>query len=166
MYPRYSRERSIASLMRRPSSPLTSTLGTSGISFITCGYVSTVPPAEHTSNAIPMRNRHRVSSHDLYQSMSVLHRNACEKDVLQRDRHDVDRHGTERARFVEDRLGARARQNREHPPVATHALDARRAERRLGCIALEHELNAPVVLPHVVERRVDDGAAAIDDGHA
>src|SRR5580658_4185431 len=98
---------------------------------MTLGYAITVPAAESISSARPIENRHRVSSHDLYQSISVLPANGFEKDLLQRDGDDIHRHRIQPARLIEDPLGTRARQHRQHTTLAPHPLDTRRQECRL-----------------------------------
>ena len=49
----------------------------------------------------PIRNRQRVSIHDLYQSISVLLCRGFEKDLFERDGEHVHRHRIERPRFVD-----------------------------------------------------------------
>src|SRR5262249_143520 len=110
-----------------------------------------------------MKNRQRVSSHDLYQSISVLRDDGLEKDVFQGHWRDVDRHGVERPSFVHYALGPRAREQREHTALPADTLDARRTERRLRRVAIEHQLNAAVPLAEIVERAGENGTAAIDD---
>src|SRR5262245_32586043 len=100
----------------------------------------------------PIRKRHRVSSQNLYQSISILRRDALQEDLLERDRQHVDRRGTERARLFEDVFGMAARHQREHAAAALHARDTWRAERRVGSAALEDELNPAIALAQIVER--------------
>src|SRR5712692_2454125 len=111
-----------------------------------------MPAADSINSTRPITNRQRVSSHDLYQSMSVLRGNGLEEDLFQRDGDDVHRHRAERARLVEDSIGSLARQHREHATLAPHSLDARRPEYRFRRIAVEHQLDAAEILPKVVER--------------
>src|SRR5207245_8263379 len=116
---------------------------------------------------MPIRNRDRVSSHDLYQSISVpLHGDGLEEDLLQRDRCDVDRNGLEPSRLFDDSGGSGAREHRQDAPVAPHPLDPWRAERGVGRVAVEHELNPAVALAQIVERARYDRTAAIDDRDA
>src|ERR1700674_623392 len=122
----------------------------------------TATAAENTSSTRPITNRHRVSSHALYQSISILRRHGFEKDLFERHGGNVHGHRVQRSRLVEDPLGPGARQHREHTTLAPHALDARRAERRIWRVALEHQVNAAEVLPKVVERTRHHGAAAVD----
>src|SRR4249919_3320463 len=89
--------------------------------FATGAYSITRPHALIERMASGMRNRQRVSSHDLYQSMSVLRLHGFKEDFFQRDRQDVDRGRPERAGFVEDRLSPAARDDREHAAHALHA---------------------------------------------
>src|SRR5206468_12892062 len=100
--------------MRSPIGPLRF-VGIIGRSLITCGYVRTSVTAEQTSIPSPMRNRHRVSSHDLYQSISVLRAYGLEKNFFEGDRQYLEREWMERARFVEDRVGIAARHQRDRP---------------------------------------------------
>src|SRR2546427_775578 len=111
-----------------------------------------------------MKKRQRVSSHDLYQSMSLLRSYALEEDLFQRDGHDVHRHRVERARLADDALGAVARQPREHTALPPHSHDARRDKYRCGCFAVEYELNAAVLFAEIIERAGHHGAPPIDDG--
>src|SRR5438477_13161830 len=159
MNPRYVRASSAASRIRSPTIPLTF-VGTSGRSLTTIGYCSTVPAAEQSSKPSPIRNRQRVSSQALVQSMSVLRHYAFEKDFLEGYRNDVDRDGIECARFVDDRSRAAARQHREHAPIALHA-HGRRPERRRRRVVFEHQLDAAVVFAQLVERAGNDRASAI-----
>src|SRR5438874_11603864 len=69
-----------------------------------------------------------------------------------------------RARTVDDLLGPGSRQQREDAPVPAHARNARCAEHRLRCGLVEHQLDAAIVAPQLVERTAYDGSAAIDDG--
>src|SRR3954471_6559143 len=115
-----------------------------------------MPHAETISTARPMPNFHRVSSHDLYQSISVLRLNRFEKNVLQRDRQHVDRSRAERARLRGDLIGAAGGENRENAALTLDALCARRPERGPGGLAVEHRLHAPVAVADVVEGARDD----------
>src|SRR6266508_4732628 len=98
--------------------PLASIVGAEDSSSITRGYASTVPHAENMSTTRPITNRHRVSSHALYQSISSLRVNGFQKDFLQRDGHDVHGRGVQRARLVENPFGSCARQHGEHATLA------------------------------------------------
>src|ERR1044071_3149628 len=119
------------------------------------------------SSPSPMKKRQRVSSHDLYQSMSVaLRLNRFEKNLLERHRRDFDRRRIPRARLVDDRIGVRAHQQRDHAPVALHARDVRRAKLRRRRRAVEHELHAAEALAQIVERARHHRAAAVDDDDA
>src|SRR5438034_4454541 len=109
--------------MRSPIGPLTFA-GTIGRSLMTCGYVRTVTTAEQTSIPSPMRNRHQVSSHDLYQSISVLRAYGLEENLFEGDGQYLHRQGIEGARFVDDRVGIAARHQRDHAALAVHARDA------------------------------------------
>src|SRR5262245_66589262 len=107
-----------------------------GSSLITCGYPNTQPIAESVSSAKPIGNPHRVSSHDLYQSMSVLPLDGPEKILFQRHGRDVDRDRRERLRFGEHHIGPHARENGHHPSFALHPPHAWRAEREVGRVAV------------------------------
>src|SRR5438874_154526 len=126
---------------------LVSIVPTSGKSFCTAGYSKTAPQATTISSANPMRNRQRLSSHALYQSISVLRDDSFEKDLFQRDGRDVDRYWIEDARFVQNPRGSGARQQREDAAFAPHPDDAGRTERHGRCRTIEYELNAAMVLP-------------------
>src|SRR5437879_13498221 len=125
-----------------------------------------MPVADRNNSTRPITNRQRVSSHDLYQSMSVLRGYGLEEDLFQRDWDDVHRHGAERARLVEDPLCAGARQHREHATLPPYPLDARRAQRRLPRIAVEHHLDAAEALPEVVDRTRHHQEAATEESDA
>src|SRR3954469_3648753 len=103
----------------------------------------TTTHADRTRSTRPIRKRPRVSSHDLYQSMSVLRGHGFEEDVFQRDGCDVDRSRIPRARFGDDRLGAGAGQDAEHATLTGHARNPPRVELRVGRVAVENQLNAP-----------------------
>src|SRR5262245_1099439 len=115
--------------------------------------------------AKPLRKRQRVSSHALYQNMSVLlwRGDRLEKDVFQGDRRNVYRRWIERTRFGDDRVCARARTNAEDAALSTDTLHAGCAERCPGRVAFKDELHSAETLPQVVERAADDRAAAVDD---
>src|ERR1051325_7586890 len=136
--------------------------GTDALSRATAGYWRTVPHARINSSARQIRNRPRVSSHDLYQSMSVLRCDGFEEDVLQGHRDDVHRRRAERAGFVENRICAGAREQGEHAPGAMHALDARRVKRRRRRLAIEHELDSTEVLPQIVEGAAEHRSTAVE----
>src|SRR3984893_17384522 len=119
--------------MRSPSGPLRFD-GTIGRSLITSGYVSTVTAAEQRSIPRPMRNRQRVSSHDLYQSMSVLRAHGLEKNFLESDGQYLQRHGIERARLADDRVGVSTRHQRDHPALPMDMRDARSSKLRVRCV--------------------------------
>src|SRR4051794_3978214 len=104
--------------------------------------MNTVPHEESTSSTRPMMKRQRVSSHDLYQSMSVLRSHGFEKDFLQRHRRYIHGHGLQRAGFVNDVVGSGVRQHGQHPALSPHACNARRAKARIGSVSVEDELNA------------------------
>src|SRR5579859_473827 len=112
----------------------------------------TVAPAEHSKSVRPIRNRQRVSSQDLYQSMSVLRVHSLEKDFFQSDWHDVDRPWMERARFLENRIDAGARKDGEHAAVARDPFNTACTKCHLGRVVIEYEVNAPELLAQVVER--------------
>src|SRR5260221_10991701 len=133
-------------MYRSPITPPGLAVVASGTSFITLEYATTTPTAASIMITRPIRKRVRVSSHDLYQSMSALCFHGLEKDLFQRDGNDVDRRRVERARLGENLFGSRARQHGEHAALAPHALDARRAECRRGGLVVEHQLNRPEVL--------------------
>src|SRR5262245_7471746 len=99
-----------------------------------------MPMVEQTMMIIGMMKRHRVSSHALYQSMSVL-RHAFEKDLLQRHRYHGDRRRMEPLRFGENAVAAAARQYREHAALALDANHARRVKGRVRRILFEHQLH-------------------------
>src|SRR4051812_42428532 len=118
------------------------------------------PPAITSSTANPMRNRHRVSSHDLYQSISVLSIHGFQEDLLERQRRDVHRRRRKCLRLLHDRVCARAGEDRQHAPGAACADDTRRPEIDVGSVTGKYKLNAAVPLADVVERSGHDGAAA------
>src|SRR5437763_716310 len=124
----------------------------------------TMPLASTSSTANPMRNRHRVSSHDLNQSMSVLSIHGFQEDLLERQWHDVHRRRRKCPRLLDDRGCVRAGQDREHAPAAARADDAGRTEGDVGSVAGKYELDAAVPVAEVVERSRDDGPAAIEHG--
>src|SRR6185436_12224522 len=111
----------------------------------------------------PMKKRQRVSSHDLYQTMSVLRDDGFEKDVFQRHWGNVDRDRMKRARLAGQLFGSRARQQRDHPSLPPDSRDAWRPEGWLRRITVEHELNPPVAFAQIVERAGHHRTAAIDD---
>src|SRR5947207_3718876 len=120
--------------------------------------------AAHIMSASPIRRRVRVSSHALYQSISVLRRDGFEEDLFQRDGQNVDRHRAQRARLLEDLLGAGAGEHAEHASLAAHTRDTRAAKRGCRRLAVEHQLNAPKLLAKVVERAGHNGLAPADNG--
>src|SRR5690349_12173005 len=107
-----------------------------------------------------MRKRERVSSQDLYQSISVLRAYGFEKDLFERHGQNVYGLGLQRACFGDDALLAVAGEHRQHSPLLASRDDAARLERSVRRVALEHELDALVAGAHLVERTVDDDAAA------
>src|SRR3954467_4033316 len=116
-----------------------------------------------------MRNRQRVSSHDLYQSMSVLRvdrgGDRLEKNLFERQRQHVHRYGIERARFSGNRIRAGAREHAQHATVPPRANDAWRAERNCRRVLVEDDLYATIAIADVIERSADDGVPAIDNRH-
>src|SRR5258708_2572740 len=110
--------------MRSPSGP-PRFVGTIGRSFMTCGYVRTVATAEQRSIPRPIRNRQGVSSHDLYQSISVLRTCGLQENLFERDRQYLQRKWIERAGLADDRVGVSARHQRDHAALPVHPRDAR-----------------------------------------
>src|SRR5882724_9616932 len=118
MKPRKSRSTSIARLSAAPTAPGNAALAwfsalafAEGRTDLTARYSKTWPKAITVSRQRPIRNRQRVSSQDLYQSMSVLRGDRFEKDLFERNRRDVGGRRIQRARLVEDAFGAGARQH-------------------------------------------------------
>src|SRR5918995_6944500 len=145
---------------------LGSTCAASGSSLISRGYAKTLPAADNGSSTRPMTKRQRVSSHERYQSMSVLLDNGFEKDFFECHRHDIDGDGIERARLQNDLLAATGRERRQHAPPSARARDTRGAKGVLGRRAIEDGLDAAVTGAQFVELAFDDRAAALDDHDA
>src|SRR5262245_40852746 len=116
--------------------------------------------------ASPKKNRNRVSSQVLCQSMSVLHRYGVEKDVLECRRHHFGRDRLPCARFVEHGLRAGAREDAQHPSMALRPDDALRARRDGGRFTIEEQADVAIPFPDVVEDALDLRAPAVNDGDA
>src|SRR4030095_9588297 len=128
--------------MARPSTPLPVVSTWIDVkTFATGAYSITSPHALMKRIASGIRNRHRVSSQDLYQSMSVLRRDGLEKDFLERDGQHVDRRRPKPASLVENGVGATAGDDRQHAASALDTHDALGAQRRLRRVAVEHQLD-------------------------
>src|SRR4030095_5402659 len=91
------------------------------------------------------KNRPRVWSQALCQSMSVLHRNGFEKDFLQRHRQDVGRDRSESHGLFDECVAAGVRERRQDAPLPADADDARCVKGDVGSLAVEHELHAAIL---------------------
>src|SRR5207245_4895530 len=101
--------------------------------------------------AKPIRKRHRVSSHALYQSISVLRDNRLEKNVFQRDRDHIDGHRMQGTDLGHDSVGASVRYNREDAAGAADAHDPGRPEDGIRRVAVEYELDPAVPLAQILK---------------
>src|SRR5262245_18666598 len=99
----------------------------------------------------PIRKRQRVSSQNLYQSMSALRCDTFEEDFLERDRQHVDRSRVEGARLVENPFRMTARHQRQDAAAALYTCDAWRSERSVWSSTVEDQLNPPVLFAEGVE---------------
>src|SRR5262245_2597812 len=111
----------------------------------------TLPIVSTTKIARPMRNRQRVSSQALYHMTSLLDRHELEKQVLERHRTDVNRHGAKRSRLGADVLDVSARRDGQDATVTLDAYHTGRPQPCVRCVIGEHGLYAAEVLPHVIE---------------
>src|SRR5690348_11555484 len=166
MYPGYSRWSSTASRICRPIVPPTLTLDARGIRAETLGQSKTTPAAEHISSAKPSRKRQRVSTQDLYQSISILLSNSFQKNLLQRDGDHIHRDRLQRARFFNDFAGPLPGQQRERTAMTLHPQDAGSAKRHVGSFRIEDQEDAPIIFAKIFESARDHVAAAINDRQA
>src|SRR5262245_46162873 len=112
-------------------------------------------------------NQRRVSTNDLYQSISCL-LSACgscgiEKDVGQRDGSDLDFARVVLARLGDDVVGAAVDEDREHPALGARLTDSCRMPQRGRRSAVEDHHDAAVARLDVVERRLEDELPLLND---
>src|SRR5215813_2738842 len=111
---------------------------------VTCQLTMTLH-AIIVSSTNPMRKRQRVSSHDLYQSMSVLRVDGgvdgFEKYFLERERRDVNRLRMKLARLGRDGFGGVAGEDGQHAAIPSRANDAGRAKRQCRRVRFEDNLD-------------------------